>query len=406
MFRERLDGSEINPDLVRTAADLRNLPIASRAEYLARGRMRSLRRGTDLGRCHTCQTSGTTGTPLTIYMNRYEALYRRFLLFQALRRNAHLSVPFSIAEVGTSPVTVAAHRTDVAQKIGLARVTKISRSLSVEEQAVRLLQASPQVIIGHPSCLELMAEVLRDMGKIPAIRPRLVAPRGEVLQPTTRTLLAEVFQCRVADYYNCEEIGNIAWECPSKPDVYHVNPDACIVEVVDKERCSVPFGTEGSVVVTNLFNRTMPFIRYELGDRATVLDPSNKQCSCGHQGPSLSILAGRDDDFLVLPTGRRVSPRTVSGAICIASQRDEDKSVYFVRRYRVDQLAIDHVRVRVVPANSFPLDLPSRIGAALQELDSNVRWDVELIEDLPREGLAKYRAIYSLADPSMPSEDG
>jgi hypothetical protein len=96
----------------------------------------------------------------------------------------------------------------------------------------------------------------------------------------------------------------------------------------------------------------------------------------------------------------------VSGAICIASQRDEDRSVYFVRRYRVDQRTIDHVRVRVVPANSFPLDLPSRIEAALQELDSNIRWDVELVEDLPGEGLTKYRAIYSLADPSMPSEDG
>ena len=398
MFRERLDSSGIDPSLIRTAADLRNLPTTSRAEYLAGGRMRSLRRGTDLTRCHTCQTSGTTGTPLTVYMNRYEALYRRFLLFPALRRNARLSVPFSIVEVGTSPVTVAVHRADVTQRIGLARVTKISRLLSVKEQVTRLLQASPQVITGHPSCLELIAEALRDSATAHAIHPRLVVPRGELLQPNTRTLLAEVFQCRVADYYNCEEVGNVAWECPDRPGIYHVNPDSCVVEVVDEEGGLAPFGTEGGVVVTNLFNRTMPFIRYELGDRATLLEPSNARCSCGNWGPSLSILAGRTDDFLMLPTGRRVSPRAVSGIICIASQRDDDRSVYFVRRYRVDQLAINHVRVRVVPANSFPQDLTSRIEEALKELDPSIRWDVDLVEDLPWEGLAKYRAIYSLAE--------
>ncbi len=76
-----------------------------------------------------------------------------------------------------------------------------------------------------------------------------------------------------------------------------------------------------------------------------------------------------------------------------------------MRRYRVEQRAIDHVRVQVVPANSFPPDLTSRIEEALKELDSNVRWDVDLVEDLPREGLAKYRAIYSRADLSTPPGD-
>lgn len=127
------------------------------------------------------------------------------------------------------------------------------------------------------------------------------------------------FGCRLAEICNCEEVGNVAWECPRTAGVMHVNSDACVLEIVDEDGRPARSGEGGRVIVTNLFNRTMPFIRYELGDRAALL-PS-KRCECGYDGPSMTLVAGRSGDFIRPPSGRRVSLRTIHSLIGAAVQR-------------------------------------------------------------------------------------
>ena len=52
----------------------------------------------------------------------------------------------------------------------------------------------------------------------------------------------------------------------------------------------------GSIIVTNLENYVMPFIRYDLGD--LVLLPGNNRCTCGRTLPLLGKVLGRNDDIL------------------------------------------------------------------------------------------------------------
>jgi hypothetical protein len=73
----------------------------------------------------------------------------------------------------------------------------------------------PHVITGHPSCIELVAE---SINLLPVgFAPWLVVSRGEILHGRTRALLEEVFGCRVDNYSNCDEIGNIAWDGGGSP---------------------------------------------------------------------------------------------------------------------------------------------------------------------------------------------
>ena len=97
----------------------------------------------------------------------------------------------------------------------------------------------------------------------------LVVCRGEVLDEQTRSLLAKAFAGKIVDYYNAEEIGNVAYECPDDHEKMHVNTGSCILEILNDQGVSKGLGEEGRIVVTNLFNHTMPFIRYDLGDRGT-----------------------------------------------------------------------------------------------------------------------------------------
>jgi phenylacetate-CoA ligase len=400
LFRARMDAAGIRPAAIQSVADLERLPLSDRQALASARQADYLRAGTDPATCRRAQTSGTTGTPIDIFMSHAESLYRRVLLLQAIRRNARLPIPFTIAEVGTGEVAL--RRRGLGQSFLFARVVRIPRLMPPPEQAKRAIAARPDVITGPPSCLEILADRLEEDRA--AVAPRLVVSRGEVLHAATRAHLQEVFHCRVVDYYNCDEVGNVAWQCPDNPTLLHVNTDACVVEVVaDSRRCAP--GVAGRVVLTNLYNWTMPFIRYELGDRAALLPEAEEPCCCGHRGPSLSPIEGREGDYLWTTDGRRISPRSVDSLIALATL-GEDAAGYAVRRYQVVQEEDSRFRVRVIQKRESREPIAERIATSLRRLDPNLRVEVEFVEDLPVETSGKFRAIYSKQrPPSVPASD-
>ena len=403
-FRDRVDEHGIDPRTVRSVRDLPRLPIVTRGDLLSVSLTDRLRAGTIPDRCMRARTSGTTGTPLIVHMSPSEAFYRRILLFHAFAKTTRLTVPFSVTAVGVNTVKLAENSAYPTHLLGLARVVPISRHLDIEEQARRLLASAPQVVSGPPSCLELVAERIRGLPRPRTFRPRLIAPRGEVLHAATRSLLGDVFGCTVADFYSCEEIGNIAWECPSNPGLYHIQQGACWVETVDAGGNPVPPGTPGDVVLTNLFNRTMPFIRYRLGDRATLLLDSADRCTCRHRGASLSLLDGRAEDFLLLPSGERVSPRTIVGLVCSAAQKGNDPTAYFLSRFQVVQTEMEQITVRVVPGPDAPDDLPTRIAESFRRYSPDWRVTVDAVEHIPSDVSGKRPTISSVL--SMDRHEG
>lgn len=69
---------------------------------------------------------------------------------------------------------------------------------------------------------------------------------------------------------------------------------------------------KGRIVVTSLSNNAMPFIRYDIGDKGAIL---NKKCSCGCNYPVLELYGGRQNDFVLLKDGGRLSPYIFVGMI-------------------------------------------------------------------------------------------
>jgi len=387
LFRNRMDDAGVRPDALQAVADLERLPATNRQTLASTHRADFLRTGTDPATCRRARTSGTTGTPIDVFMSPVEAFYRRVLLLKAIRRNTRLPFRFTIAEVGTGGVR--AERDGAGQASFVARVVRISRLTPVAEQATRALDARPDVVTGPPSCLELLADTLAE--RRAAVRPRLVVSRGEVLRAATRTHLETVFRCKVVDYYSCDEVGNIAWQCPDDPTLMHVNTDGCVVEVLDDDRRCLP-GVPGRVVLTNLYNWTMPFIRYELSDRAVLLPEGGSACRCGHRGPSLSLVEGREGDHLWTTDGQRVSPRSVDSLVALASLR-ENADGYAVRRYQVVQEEDGRLHVRVIPETQDPGLLAGRIESSLRRLDPRLSVDVEFVRELPTEPSGKFRAV-------------
>ena len=371
--RQRFVKAGIHPNAIRTREGLRQLPVFSRDEVGLLQPETFLRRGTDPIRCVVSWTSGTTGRQLAVHMSRSEAFYRKLLLYNAIRRNTHGFPPLSIAEAGAG-----SWKGPLARRaMGIIRVIWVPRAAPIADQAKQLAEAKPAVITGHPSCLRLVAERIRQEAR--DVRPRLVVCRGEVLDSSTRLMLSQVFGCRVADYYSCDEAGNIAWECPDRPGVLHVNSDGCIVEIVDETGQVLPEGREGRVVLTNLYNRTMPFLRYSLGDRAAVLSYEDR-CVCGFAGTSLSPIAGREMQFFPMADGTKVSARAIATILNrgIRAIRQD----YVVDGYQVVQDDVAFVRVRLCSQQELPQEILAGMSQAMEKLSAGLCCTVQVVDEL------------------------
>jgi phenylacetate-CoA ligase len=146
-------------------------------------------------------------------------------------------------------------------------------------------------------------------------------------------------------------------------------------------------GEPGRVLVTDLHNFGMPFIRYENGDVA-VIDP--EPCGCGRGLPLLKYVEGRVEDVVHLPDGRRLT-----GLYFVHIFKDFE----LIRYYKVTQNRRDMLRIQIVPRRADAAGLIEAVKAALgAQLGPLVELHVELVEDIPLTGAGKRRVVESRLD--------
>jgi phenylacetate-coenzyme A ligase PaaK-like adenylate-forming protein len=163
---------------------------------------------------------------------------------------------------------------------------------------------------------------------------------------------------RPFDMYGITEAGMFGLECEQHR--LHAMDDEFIFEVVDEDNRPVAPGEPGhKVLITNLFMRTQPLIRYEVGDMVAV---SAEPCPCGRPFPVLQAVEGRSDDVLHLPAadGGDVAVHPMHFRSPLAAEEG-------VRQYEVVQREGD-ILIRIVPSSAAKRDqLPRRLEKVLRE---------------------------------------
>jgi phenylacetate-CoA ligase len=161
-----------------------------------------------------------------------------------------------------------------------------------------LRKLKPDVINTFPSIISMLGSY-----DVSGIHPRLIFTQGEVVTPQCRYVAKESFNSELFETYGSVEFGQLGFEC-EEHDGLHLITDVAYVEFISDDGEHVSSGETGKIIVTGLCNTTMPLIRYEIGD---VGVPSMEECSCGRKWPMVKAIEGRLNDFLVLPSGRRLS---------------------------------------------------------------------------------------------------
>jgi phenylacetate-CoA ligase len=181
-------------------------------------------------------------------------------------------------------------------RAGRSDAPRLSVTTPLPELIESLNAYRPEALITYPSVIRRLAEMQRE-GRL-RIAPRQFSSVAETLTQDVRDLARDTWGARVLNVYGSTEANLIGFECPWSTGV-HLLEDHLVLEVVDEHNQPVPAGVPGhKVLVTNLFNRTLPFIRYELSDIVTIAEGS---CACGRPHLRLAAIQGRREDVVSLP---------------------------------------------------------------------------------------------------------
>lgn len=382
-YAERFRQSGMTPEDVRGWDDLARLPLLTKDDIRAR-RREMMADNVPPEKLVPKKTSGSTGVSLDLVVDEESQQWKRAC---AIRHDQWTGwrLGEKVGAVWGNPEYKKSWRGYVRNFL-LERFTYLD-TLKMDEGAMErfyreIRRRRPTLLFGHAHSLYLFARYLKKRGR-DDIRPRGIVSTAMMLHDFERAVIEAVFGCPVTNRYGCEEVSLIACECREHRGL-HLNMDTLVVEFLRDGRPARP-GEPGAVVVTDLTNRAMPFIRYKVGD---VGIPSDRVCSCGCSYPLMEGIEGRIADYVVTPEGDYISgiSLTENFAMCLTG----------VKQLQIVQEKIDHLVFRLVRGEDWQEGAVSRIAELVrQRFGARMGHRVEFVEAIPQEPSGKYRFCIS-----------
>ncbi|MFA5450509.1 MAG: hypothetical protein WC231_00720 [Dehalococcoidales bacterium] len=309
-YRELFNNLVLQPGDVQTAEDLINLPILTKHDVIKN--FENLK-SSDFDKYKPIinSTGGSTGEPLKYYISKDVASINWAGMFRGWNWAGYKLGEKRIAFGGSSLVPF--DKTSLFSRIrqALERNTPLSAVSLNEDKLASHVQymnkAKASFIYGYPSSIYLLADYCLG-NNIQELSFKAVFCTAEVLLPKYRQVIESVFNCKVFDQYGSYDGGAQALEC-EEHNGFHISAEKVIVETVDDDGNPVEPGRTGRIIVTDLHNYAMPFIRYENGDIGSL---SNEQCPCGRGLPLLESLEGRTADIIRLSNGTSITGPAVT----------------------------------------------------------------------------------------------
>ncbi len=336
-------------------------------------------------------TSGSTGTPLTVWWSRATAV-AWYALVEARVHHWHgLSRHDRWAILGGQLVAPVEQRRPPfwVWNASLHQLYLSSYHLEAANAGAYLeAMASHRVryLFGYASAMADLAALAGEQA-ISGPPLEVAISNAEPLFAHQRRLIENAFGCPARDTYGTAELVAGASECPHGR--LHLWPDAGLLEVVaDDEDRPLEAGHAGRLIATGLLNRDMPLIRYEIGDRGTLAagdGAAGGGCPCGRRLPILEALEGRLDDVVVTPDGRRV------GRLDPVFKADLP-----IREAQIVQTDPERIVLKVVPAPGWSPEIAAEtVDRLKQRVGPAMEIRVEEVERLPRGAAGKLRAVVS-----------
>jgi len=379
-YRGAFDRAGVKPGDCRSLADLERFPILTKQHVVAAGDEMVSKRFPRWA-LWTSHTSGTTGTPLELRRNlasigQEHAFVRRQWSWAGISKR-------DVCAMLTGRVIIPPDQTEgrlyryVPFMKELVLSTYHLGDAVIDRYIAAMRTHNARALVGYPSAALRMAQGCLDRGvELPM---RAVLTSSETLLPEARATIERAFGCQVFDFYGSAE--RVCYIHTCEKGQYHIIPEYGVTELVPAEGLPGAF----RVIATGLWNRAMPFIRYELGDQVE-LGPN--ECSCGRQFVTVNRILGRAADCIVTPSGRRLGAALLSHLLYGAKN---------IRATQVVQDSEDHVDVLYVAGASFRSEDRATFERLIRKhLPSELSIDLKSVTDIPRSKSGKHVYIRNL----------
>ena len=193
-------------------------------------------------------------------------------------------------------------------------------------------------INGYTSSIVLFAKFLQKKNIVltsvcPTLKCCVVT--SEMLFEEDKLLMEKQFGIPVVNEYGASELDLIAFQ--NQNNEWQVNSETLFIEILDDENKILPYGKEGRIVITSLYNKAHPFIRYDIGDIG-ILDKKST-----FKKPILKKLIGRTNDIAVLPSGKKSPGLTFYYVTKSIIEDDGNVKEFVVKQTKIDTFDIEYV---------------------------------------------------------------
>jgi phenylacetate-CoA ligase len=358
-YRALMQERKLRPEDIRTQDDLHRLPFLTKDDVRRHLHFDILQEGANHADMLRISTSGSTGEPFVCYADRSQVEFR---WAATLRAQEWTGYRFGDPCVRLWHQTIGMTKTETAKErldAWFANRTFVPIFEMSEQKLAEVFQTmadvQPVLVDGYAEAFNFLAQYLaKHNGPMP--RPKAIMSSAQSLPQASRELIESAFGCRVFDKYGSREFSGIAYESNGH-DGHLVVAEGYIVEVLVGGRPAQP-GEIGEIVITDLNNLCMPFIRYRIGDLAEAVDDS-KPSACGRELPRIGAIQGRVQSVIQGTDGR-----FVPGAFFPHLLKDYE---YAIQRFQVVQEQPGGITLRVVKAPRFSEDTMAQIQSEIRK---------------------------------------
>ena len=241
-------------------------------------------------------------------------------------------------------------------------------------------------INGYTSSIVLFAKFLKKKNIVlkslcPSLKQCVVT--SEMLFDDDKKLLETTFGVPVINEYGASELDLIAFTNPKGE--FMLNSETLFVEILDENNKAVPNGEAGRIIITSLYNKAHPLIRYDIGDTGVISKNST------FKKPVLEKLIGRTNDVAKLPSGKTVPGLTFYYVTKSVIEDDGN-----VKEFVIEQTRLDSFKILYVSESELTSEETKTIQNALfKYLENDLNLIFERVPVLDRSNRGKLKQFVS-----------
>jgi phenylacetate-CoA ligase len=374
-YRDQMLKNGIAPDDIRSLDDLARLPMLTKNDVRTHLYFDIMSDNHDKEEILKVSTSGSTGEPFVCFVDRAQLEFR---WAATLRSMEWTGWRFGDRQLRLWHQTLGMSKTQVAREFADALLSrrKFIPAYEMSDDTLRAFikqieEFGPVLLDGYAESFNFLARYLQEHGKL-AIQPKGIISSAQTLPEGSRKLIEESFGCKVFDKYGSREFSGIAYECEAHQG-HHVVAEGYIVEILKDGRPARP-GEIGEVVITDLNNYCLPFIRYRIGDLAEAVD-NDQTCACGRGLPRIGRIEGRVQSIIIGSKGQYIP-----GTFFAHLMKDYDHAI---RQYQIIQTDRGAITLNVVKGKRYSDETLQEVVRVLHQfLGDDMKIQVEFVENV------------------------